>query len=132
MTYKYTNGLGNVGSFQTSGVPFATSSLPVPALGTAPYELTFPQVTKFITIRNDGAATVRVGYSVNGVTGSLAGINNYFTLGQNISYEADLKVTSLFLLSDSAATSTCTVMAGLTGIPTNQVVNNWSGSLGVG
>ena len=47
--YQPTAGLNNVGSYQTSGIPWASSSL---GLTTSPAEVSFPSVTKFVTIKN--------------------------------------------------------------------------------
>ena len=56
---SYGVGFNNVGSYQASAKPYIKSELVVPAsssdAGTA-LEVTFPKVTKFITVRNDGAA----------------------------------------------------------------------------
>jgi hypothetical protein len=127
--FQYRSGLGNVGSYQVSGRPFVSSSIVVPAESGTPVAISFPSVTRTINIRNDGAATIRCGFSANGVSGSAT---NYFTLTQNASFEQEFKVIGLYLISDSAATSTATVIAGLTGIPKESLIGNWSGSAGIG
>jgi len=43
-----------------------------------------------------------------------------------------MKVTDLFIISDTGATSEATVIASLTSIDSTEIVNNWSGSVGVG
>ena len=128
--FQYRSGLGNVGSYQVSGRPFVSSSIVVPAESGAPAKIPFPSVTRSITIRNDGAATIRCGFSINGISGSTAA--NYFTLTQNASFKEEFKVASVYLISDSAATSTATIIAGLTGIDKASLTENWSGSIGVG
>jgi hypothetical protein len=127
--FEYKVGLGNVGSYQVSARPFVTSSIVVPAENGTPAEIAFPSVTRTIIIRNDGAATIRCGFSANGISGSAT---NYFTLTQNASFEQDFKVINLYLISDSAATSTATVIAGLTTIGKENLIGNYSGSAGVG
>ena len=102
----------------------------MPAESSSPYELKFPAVTRNIVIRNDGATTIRCGFSALGVSGSAA--SNYFTLTTNQSFEQDFRVTSVFLISDAASTGTATVVAGLTSIPRSALENNWSGSAGIG
>lgn len=136
MTYfDYKPGLGAVGQFQASGIPYATSSIAVPASSSAPISISFPYVTKFFTVLNSATtvgASLRVGFSVLGTTGSVGGgSNNYFVLDIGQSYSADLKVTKLFLLGHTVATS-ASVIAGLTGITTGSLEDNWSGSTGVG
>lgn len=127
-------GLHNVGSFQVSGIPYASSSINVPGNASDPVQVGFPYVTKFVTIRNVTAATgsLRVGFSANGVKNG----SNYFVLSNEESYSGEWKLTSVFLLSDSATPMTASIVAGLTEIYSssinNSVINNWSGSQGVG
>ena len=129
-SFQYKNGLGNVGSYQVSGRPFVSSSIAVPVESGSPVQIAFPTVTRTITIRNDGASTIRCGFSAHGVSGSAA--RNYFTLTQNASFEQEFKVVALYLISDGASTGTATVIAGCTGIAADQLVGNWTGSAGVG
>jgi hypothetical protein len=123
-------GLSNVGSYQASGIPWASSSLIAPASGSAPLEVSFPQVTKNIIVKNVSAVsgTLRVGFSANGVTNT----NNFFLLDRGESFAADLRVTKVFLLSNNGTPVTASVIAGLTNISATDLPNNWSGSAGVG
>ena len=126
-TYNYKPGLGNVGSYQASGIPYVTSSLTVPNSASAALQVPFPSVTREFTVRNDGAPEIKVGFSAAGLAGT-----NYFTLAASGSYSAPMKVTDLFIISDTGATSEATVIASLTSIDSTEIVNNWSGSVGVG
>ncbi len=133
--FRYTMGLGHVPSFQTSARPYLTSSLTVPAVSAEPIEISFETVSRFIIITNtlDGSATnvpLRFGFSADGVKGSIN--NNYAILNNGESFEADLKATKIFLLSNSVNECTASVIAGLTGIGSRYLINNWSGSIGVG
>ena len=87
----YRPGIGKVGQYQVAGVPYVTSSIPVPAPGedtqevslgipagsevkdTEVVEIQFPYVTKRITIINDMTASefapLRYGFSYHGVKG---------------------------------------------------------------
>lgn len=122
-TYTYPRpGLGNVGSYQVSGIPFLTSSL---AIDTGVTVVEFPQVTKFVTITNNGSGVLKFGFSENGLNGT-----NYATLSGSDSYTGELKVTKIFLTS--LTSTTASIIAGLTTISVNEVPNNWSGSAGVG
>lgn len=128
-------GPGYVPSYQISGIPFITGSLLVPDNTGEPLEVQFSHITKFITIRNilDPAGTskpIRFGFSSDGVKGTVN--NNYNVLKNGESYEGDLRVSKLFLISDSALTSSGSVIAGMTDIPSTYLVPNWSGSYGVG
>jgi hypothetical protein len=122
-------GLNNVGSYQVSGIPWVTSSLTAPASSSAPLEVTFPSVTKSILVKNVNGSTnkVRVGFSASGVQGS-----NYFLLDKDESFEADVKITKLYLLSNTASTANMSIVASLTGIDASMLPNSWSGSVGVG
>jgi len=128
--FVYSAGFNNVGSYQASAEPWCSASLVVPALGSAPLEVSFPQVTKFVVVKNDGAGSIRVGFSAIGVSGTVN--NNYFALAETGSFAADFRVTGLYLLSDSGQAGTATVVAGLTGIRSGHLADNWSGSAGVG
>jgi hypothetical protein len=130
--FVYSAGFNNVGSYQASAEPWCSASLVCPALGNAPTEVTFPQVTKFVVIKNDGVGDIRVGFSAIGTSASVGAQNNYFTLAETGSFAADFRVTGLYLLSDSDQAGTATVVAGLTGIRSGHLADNWSGSAGVG
>lgn len=128
-TYQYQKpGLGHVPSYQTSGIPFCTVGT-APAVGTTTTVVDFPHVTKFIVVRNTGNDPLRVGFSLNGVVNT----GNYFLLGKSESFAADLRVSAIHLMSDNLTTATTfSIIAGLTSIDRNELINNWSGSAGVG
>ena len=123
-------GLANVGSYQASGIPWASSSLIVPISSSAPLEISFPQVTKNIIVKNVSAVsgTLRVGFSANGVASG----SNFFLLDRGESFAADIRVSRLYLLSNNGTVVNASVIAGLTNITAADLPNNWSGSAGVG
>jgi hypothetical protein len=122
-------GIGNAASYQVSGIPWVSSSLTIPASGSTPLEISFPLVTKSVIVKNSstGSVNMRVGFSENGVKGT-----NFFLLSAGESFAADLKVTRVYLMSNNGTPLTASVIAGLTNIPATELINNWSGSLGVG
>jgi hypothetical protein len=136
--YNNSKGIGNVGSYQSSGIPYAKASFAVAGLGSAPTEIEFPHVTKFVTIANTNTGTnipLRFGFSSHGVSGSAAGADGdyYFVLDNGDSYTGEFRITNLYLLSDTASTPTsASIIAGLTGIEKRELTNNWTGSVGVG
>ena len=137
--YNYAKGVGNVGSYQISGIPYATASFTVAALGdAAPTKVEFPYVTKFVTISNTNTGTnvpLRFGFSANGVTGSAGGGtgNFYFVLYNGDSYTGEFRIKDLYLMTDSSGVSgSASIVAGLTGIETKELPTNWTGSTGVG
>lgn len=136
MGSRYNPAQGNVGSYQVSSRPYLTSSLTIPISSETPYGISFDSVSRFVIITNTlaGSATnvpLRFGFSENGVKG--VENNNYGVLNNGESFEAEFKVSRIYLLSDSG-TSECSasVIAGLTGIESGHLVSNWSGSAGVG
>ena len=137
--FIYSVGLNNVGSYQVSGIPFATGNLTVPASGTTPLKIEFPFVTQWISVTNVNAKHVRLGFSSNGVEDNT---DNYILIHQdnhptfNI---YNLKLTEVYLMSDTGqSVGNFSLIAGLTNIPVERVNNispsgsNWSGSIGVG
>jgi len=129
--FKYTAGFHNVGSYLVSAKPYLTASLTVPALGSEPLEVNFPNISKFVIIRNESTSTgdIRVGFSSIGVSGTVQ--NNYAILSGSESLSGDYRVKSVYILSDSATEQTASIVAGLTTIPV-RAFNNWTGSAGVG
>lgn len=125
-------GLGHVGSYQVSGKPFLSGGINVGAAAGDLVTIEFPSVTRWIIITNhDTTNDVNVAFSENGFSS-----NNFFTVSQDtfdranmMTQRMELKVTKLFL---SGTSTQVDVIAGLTGIDPGFVVNNWSGSSGVG
>lgn len=145
---RYHVGLGHVGSYQVSARPWVSSSIHVPYSGAVGAdhgasaanrtEITFPYVTKFVTIRNDGpnefGASMRVAFSENGLSDGNA---NYFVLSGSESFSADYKITKLYLMghdgnyASGITVTTASVIAGLTGIEADLLSGSWNGSEGV-
>ena len=129
----YTVGLNNVGSYQVSGMPFATGSIDA----TTAVKIEFPYVTRWVQLYNHAASNhCRVGFSQEGVEGT-----NYFRLGSNAGNEGsqnsarlELKITEIWLSGANGVD----IVAGLTNIPVERINSispsgsNWSGSVGVG
>ena len=140
--YPYGVGLSNVGSYQVSGAPYATSSITAPSNAGTPTEVAFPDITQRVIVSNvNTASALRVGFSSNGVKGT-----NYFIIpaaSSSVVYPTQdfkVKVSSIFLLSNTTTPTSASVFAELTNISTshlnnsgpNGIGNNWSGSVGVG
>jgi len=132
--FDYRAGLGNVGSYQASAKPFLSSSINVPSNGSV-VKVSFPNVTRFVTIKNtgddDGSTDInmRVGFSENGVSNG-----NFLTVNNQESYSADWRVTSVYLKVHTAGTfnATASIIAGMTAIDSTELLHNWTGSEGVG
>jgi len=128
-TYKYTSGLGNAAAYQVSGKPFVSGGI---NCGDAEdgddsdshVEIAFPAVTRWVCVSNiDTDAPVKVGFSVNGLKGS----NYYEVGGRTISQRLELKCTNLFV----SGSPNVSVAAGLTGIPREYIIDNYTGSAGI-
>jgi hypothetical protein len=137
MSYIPKAGLGSVGNYQVSGIPFTTGSLSVPGNASAPLEIIFPSVTQVVHVHNhDGANSLRVGFSANGVKGT-----NYWIVDHEDSngkgqsyYSLRVKTDRIFLLGHTATAVTgAYVSAELTGIVLDyNLATTYSGSSGVG
>ena len=137
--FKYTAGLNHVGSYQVSGIPFATGNLTIPASGSTPLKIEFPYVTQWVSVSNIDNKHVRLGFSELGVKN---GGSNYVLIHEETAPTFNmynLKLTEVYLLSDTGqAVTDFSLVAGLTNIPVERVNNispsgsNWSGSVGVG
>ncbi len=121
-------GLNHVGSFQVSGIPYATASVTIPASGSAPLKISFPSVTKEIAIKNAGANQINIAFSLNGLMSS----SNYIPVASLESFDAEIKIIDLYVVSNVTASSTAHVFASCTGIERSMMSHNWSGSVGVG
>ena len=136
--FKYESGLGQVASYMASSKPFLSSSINVASGGNTVVTVSFPNVSKFVTVKNMGPtgsnpAPMRFGFSHLGTSGSVN--NNYVVLNNGESYTGDFRVTTLYLMTDGtsvANNATASVTAGMTGIGTKELGHNWSGSSGVG
>ena len=133
---KYKSGLGNSAAYQVSGKPFFSSSA-VPASGSQPtyWKIEFPAVTKEITITNNSSQTneeVRIAMSSNGLNNT---VKNYFLKHSSKdgvgAVTFNIKATEIYIMSDGSHTPEVSIYASLTGISTEDIVNNWSGSSGV-
>ena len=135
--YDHKTGLGNVGSYQASGSPFLSSSI-VLSSDNSVVEISFPTVSRFDTIKNQGQEAsnevqFRVGFSQNGV--NAVENTNYLLLDNQESFSADYRVTSIYLRvhpTGGSTNATASVIAGLTSINNTELRHNWTGSVGVG
>jgi len=102
-------GFGYAAEFQSSGLPWVTSSV-APAAG-SPTRLDFPKVTRFITIANRDTTTntLSFGFTFNGIRFT----NNKYVLNAGQSVTLELRVKSLWIQGESG-TPNYSVLAGLT------------------
>lgn len=121
-------GPGDVPSYQMSGIPFVTSSNGA-EVSTTPIEIRFPNVTRFIVVRETAGYDLRVGFTANGVSAKGAsvsgsqpseGINdhrNYFVVkADETTPRLEVRCKSLFFLRAGNDDAGFTLLAGLTPI----------------
>jgi len=145
--YRYDTGIGNVGSYQVAGKPFASgaiNTLQNQATNKA-LKVSFPSVTRWIyVINHDNTRPCEVGFSEIGLDGEnffkigpaytgSSGAPEAFGVSQN-SVRLELKVSEIWL----TGSTDIDIVAGLTGISNARISNispsgsSWSGSIGVG
>lgn len=110
-------GLGYAAEFQTSALPYVTSSQ-VPLASSGITRIDFAKVSRFITVVNLGSAGqhVRVGFTRNGMTNG-----NYVLVDGTKDITFDYRVTSVYLAGDAVANIRVSVAAGLTNIDARQM-----------
>ena len=112
----YGVGLGNVGSYQVSGVPWITGSSALGAGVEVGYEL--PMVSKSITVINRSAEDIRVHFNSTGSGRVVDG--NHFVLfdSKEDSYTFNVKATQLYVSAPAAngGNASFTIVAELTQI----------------
>jgi hypothetical protein len=127
------NGLGAVGSYQVSGIPFFKSSI---TADDTIRVIEFPYVTNWIHIVNREDVSTADGpliaFSENGFD-----TNNYFQVNSHNFHVSSknplyLKITKLYYKRVGGQNVNFDIVAGLTNISTGSIQSNWSGSAGVG
>lgn len=106
-------GLGYAAEFQSSALPWVTSSqVPVASSGVMRYD--FPKVSRFISVSNHSNAgqEIRIGFTRNGVMTS----GNYFLIDGGNTFTAEVRVKEMYIAGDSVNNLRVAVLAGLTNI----------------
>lgn len=122
---------GYVPAYQASAVPYVTSSQ---ISAGSYYEITFPQVTRFINIQNLGTTAgdeILVSFTLNGFKPENS---NFFRLGKGVSFRDEIRTTKLFVSCSSGTNVAYQMIAGLTSIPSSQflLITGSNGHQGVG
>jgi hypothetical protein len=125
MAFKYSAGIGAVGSYQVSGKPWITGST-LPA--NAEHQITFPSVAKAVTIinnepTNDSAADLRVHFNSTSSAGRVVGGNHFITLDDRRDVlTITCKCKEIYLSNPGANDSAYQVLVELTGISANEML----------
>tara|TARA_R110000824_G_scaffold140628_1_gene306745 strand:+ start:784 stop:1173 length:390 start_codon:yes stop_codon:yes gene_type:complete len=129
MVMQYKAGLGNVGSYQVSGKPWAKGGINAGSVTS----VSFPAITRWVQVNNNTGNVCKVGFSSNGIQD-----DKYFTVASgSTSGPLELKLTQLWL----HGSTNVDVVVGLTFIEKENINNtavspkgsniNWTGSAGV-
>ena len=123
MSFKYTTGLQNVGSYLVSGRPYITGSFIDSADGAiasgAELKVQFPKVTKSLTLWNystGGSTKLRLTFVPTGSISNYATGGNYIELAQDESITISAKCKEVYL-SAVAGEARWKLYASLTEIP---------------
>jgi len=153
-----TSGPNYVPAYQSSGIPYVTTSVAfeVQAISTATAEVrettqvSFPYITKFVTVRNTGQNELRMGFTSRGLfdtgdelpdsAGSVSGTpksnngSNYFLIptasdgNTSATHTFDIRCTRLFFITnqknanpnDVTLSGSFSILAGLTTINSSE------------
>lgn len=124
----YSSGLRNVGSYQVSGRPYLTGSYieglvgtvpnSIPASGDSQVLVSFPKVTKSLTVwnySNDATAKLRVTFASTGSMDNYPANGCYYELAQNETVTLNIKCKEVYLSAVTAEVQ-WKLYASLTGI----------------
>ena len=124
-------------AYQVSGTPFVQT---VATVGTGVVKITFPSVTRWVSIsaRDAAAKSLRIGFTENGVNSNPKA--NYYLLhlgGSSSMFvghteRLEVRCTELYIRADSSDIDFVSVMAGVTGIDSFPVITGSNGFKGVG
>jgi len=104
-------GYNDVPAYLASGLPYVTAS----SATTTPLKITFPYITKFITIRAAGA--LDVAFTSLGTTG-----DNHYSMASGDYLTFDIRVKEIYFKKPSGGgTVSFHLLAGLTGILTASI-----------
>jgi hypothetical protein len=107
-------GEGYTPAYQMSSTPFVTSS--TLTLGQTK-QIDFPCVSRFITVQNTGGSTLALSFTENGLKPANS---NYYVLSGSTGVSCELRTQCVFL-SGSGGSTTFSLIAGLTLIPTSSL-----------
>ena len=117
-----------VPSYQVSGKPFVTSSATTEVSSTA-IEIRFPQVTRWLQVRNTGNDTMIFGFSKHGVDSTETA--NFMELAATTTSPAfELRCKSIWVKKNGTTDTDFTIIAGLTDI--GDMTTKLTGSVGIG
>ena len=127
MAFQYQAGIGAVGSYQVSGVPYMTGSV---ITGGDTHRIQFPTVAKSVLIvnkdENGAAATdpIRVHFNTGSAGRVIAGYHYYPLFAEEQALSINVKCKEIYVscpLGGAAGSSQYFIVAELTGIATDNM-----------
>ena len=117
MAHKYTTGINNVGSYMVSGRPWVKTYSSIGSGSTQ--SISFPKVTKSITVINQAAVAVRIHFCDDATSANVFNNGHYIHLDSDEdSMKMDIRVKELYITPE-AGSAGFTVYAELTNIEAN-------------
>jgi len=113
-------GLHNVGSYQSSGIPYVTGSADMAASGSAGMQdkIEFPTVTKSVTLINTGTSELRLHFADATTETATWTQFHYVALPHNKdSVTLNVKCSDIYVSNAGTGTGKYTLFAELTNIP---------------
>jgi len=123
MVYYRQNGIGAVGSYQVSGIPYLTGSWNDLAAG-AEHKIEFPTVTRTVTVINTDVDSCDIHAHFNTKTNTnVSGGLHYVALNSlNDAMSFNVKCKEIYISNpDASEAGSYTVVAELTGINANDM-----------
>ena len=112
-------GIGNVGSYLVGGIPFLTGSGTIS--GTDEMKISFPSITKKITVVNRAAADLRVHFATNSGNAQVIAHHQYITLdSKEDAVEFNVRVKEIFI-TPVTTSGEWEVFAELTTVPATEM-----------
>ena len=118
-TFQYHKaGIGSVGSYQISGVPYITGSATLAA--TAEDKISFPKVARAVTVVLNSNHQIRVHFNPTGSGNVVTGKHYVLLDSKEDSVTLNNRCTEIYI-SAVTGDATYTVIAELTGIETSEM-----------
>lgn len=130
---KRTPGIGSVGAYQVAGRPFITGSAGDSTLADgAEDEISFPKVTRTVTVINFSSNAIRVHFASKDTGATISGKHFIELDSDEDSISLNVKTDKLFISNASGVgPATYRVIAELTGIPTGSADYDATGLAGI-
>ncbi len=125
---NYKPGIGSVGAYQMGAIPYVTGSADLD--NGAEHTITFPSVTRSVTVINHSSATIRVHFATTSGTRVEAGLHFIELDSDEDSISMNVRLTNLYI-SNASGTDNLEyrVIAELTSISTDS--NPALGTVGI-